>query len=440
MDYKQLRLSYPRFTYLDFSYSFTGSVLNTTFHFTIPPDFKFTHRVNFRFPNVPRHTDHLDSLVFNLGLAEMFSYWKTTCSPAVAVQAGKLSPEQTSFWHKLFIKGMGEYYYKNGIDFTPPDFLTLTSSSSPSPTPVPAAVSLDDHQVLIPIGGGKDSLVTLELLRPHFTVLPFVINPVPAVNHLLSVTETPAAITADRIFDPQILDLNRRGFLNGHVPVSAFYAFAATIAAFVSGGKFVAFSNENSSNEGNTMYLGQEINHQYSKSQEFELDLSAYLEHLVPQLSYFSFLRPLSELQIAKIFVGFPQYFPVFTSCNTNFKLTPGPSSLPPGSLWCKTCPKCVSTALLLACFIGKPGVAAIMGAYPPDLPENRPLLDDLLGRNPVKPFECVLTRAEAAAAWEAVETGQTGKLNSLLATFVSSPNLPPQFAALLPPGGIISR
>ncbi len=433
MDYNELRRRYPNFTYLNFTRSISGNRLHATFRYSLTPDLNFTHKVTFIFPHPVTDQDGLDNLVFHLGLSEMFSYWKLTCSPIVDIQAGKLFPDQIAFWHKLFLKGMGEYYYKNQINFTLADFLTLKNSADAEIAPIHEQDSLSPKQVLVPIGGGKDSLVTLELLRPHFDILPFIVNPVPAINPLLSVAQIPSGVMVERILDPQLLDLNKRGFLNGHVPISAFYAFASVLSAYVSKTKYIAFSNESSSNEGNTLYLGEEINHQYSKSQEFELDLSTYLHDLVPDLSYFSFLRPLSELQIAKIFSRLSQYFPVFTSCNTNFKLDPA-AHPQAGALWCKTCPKCVSTALLLACFVGKPGITAIMGAYPPNLPENQSIVDDLLGKNPVKPFECVLTRAEANAAWEAVELGQPASLNSLLTHLTPSPNLPDRFAALLPP------
>jgi hypothetical protein len=359
----------------------------------------------------------------------MFSYWKTTCSPEVLIGAGSLDSEQISFWHKLFIKGMGEYFYKNDIDFTTPSFLTLTSTGS-QPDFNSNPFDLSAAKVLVPVGGGKDSLVTLELLKRDFAVTPFVVSPVPVITTVLKKSGVNPGVTVERVFDPQLFQLNSAGFLNGHVPISAFYAFSAVLASSALSIKYVAFSNESSSNEGNTIFHGTEINHQYSKTGEFETDLSDYLKYINIPVSCFSFLRPLSELQITSIFSHYPQYFSHFTSCNNNFKMDP--NTHPTGSLWCKKCPKCVSTALLLASFIGVDQVVDIMGAFPPDLPENRTILNDLLGLTPVKPFECVLSRAEAQATWEKLNAGSTEKFSHQLELVRSSQNLPPAFAKIL--------
>lgn len=422
MDATALRAKYPKFTYEAFSHTSSDTEIQITFTYLIPKDFTFHHQLTLPLSTSTLSPEKLNELIFQLGLSLIPSYWKLTCSPLIEINAGHLNTEQLKFWHKLFIKGMGEYYYKNNIDFTASDFLTLTSpnaASSPSSfLPKPAK----SQSILIPIGGGKDSIVTLELLKNHFPVTAFAINPHPNISLITKVTQT-NLISITSTLDPLLLKLNAKGFLNGHVPVSAFYMFASLLTASLFNIPSVAFSNENSSNEGNTEYQGHVINHQYSKSAEFENDLSAYLSSFTP-VSVFSFLRPLNELQIAKLFSRFPQYFAIFTSCNKNFKLNP--SAHPQGSLWCKTCPKCVSTALLLTPFLPKQKIISIMGAYPPDIPENQTIVKELLGELPIKPFECVLSRAEAQAA----HTGSD--LEKLLSDWQTSSNLPSNFASVL--------
>jgi len=396
MTYQQLRRKYPKFIYEKFA------VENGTlkFFYSIPPDHRFTHQITF---DKRQLLDIDPRLVFHIGLAEMPSYWKATCSPLIEIKAGNLTKKQLSFWHKLFIKGMGEYFYKNQIDFTQKDFLTITTTSI---TPFNPPLNLrGGNSVLIPLGGGKDSLVTLELLKKHFPVTTLIINPTPAMQELCQ-------ITVKRTIDPYLLQLNKTGHLNGHVPLSAAIAFISVFAAQASQNKYVAISNERSSDEGNATYLGQEINHQYSKTLEFETDLNKYLSGLTP-VKYFSFLRPLYETQIAKIFAHYPQYFHTFTSCNKNFKIDP--KEHPVGSLWCKTCPKCVSVALLL----GKEVATKIMDVYPPEMPENKTIMDGLLGVTPVKPFECVLTRDEALG-------------NIDMNSWLDNPNMPSQFSLIL--------
>lgn len=403
MTYQELRQKYPKFIFKSFSKEIIDGKLVLKFEYQTPPDLAFTHTLEIS--NLENFGCD-DVLIFNIGLSEMFSYWKATCSPIVEIQAGSLTSDQTAFWHKLFIRGMGEYYYKNQIDFTPDDFIVIKTTYTSPPTPSPKlGEGKSRGEVLVPVGGGKDSIVTLELLKKHFKIIPMMINPVPAMIDVCNVASVEKPINIARQLDPRLLELK---YLNGHVPLSASIAFISILLGF----KHVALSNERSSDEGNTTYLGHNINHQYSKSLEFETDLNKYLENIT-HVKYFSFLRPLYELQITKLFIKYPQYFKVFTSCNKNFKIDP--STHPVGSLWCKTCPKCVSVALLL----GSEIVTKIMGCYPPEMPENKAIMDGLLGLTPVKPFECVLTRDEALG-------------NIDMNSYMENPNMPKEFEKIL--------
>ena len=440
MKYQELRHKYPKFIYEKFEYEIVNGDLEIKFFYSIPPDHHFTHKINLSPNPSPKLGEGnqrgevlptLDNLIFHMGLSLMPSYWKSTCSPVIEIRAGNLSASQISFWEKLFLKGMGEYFYKNQIDFTEKDFLALSAfKTSPHPSPRLGEGEEGEvfkkiwgnNKVLVPVGGGKDSIVTLELLKPHYNVIPFLVDPVPLMLNVCKTASLSPFILTSTI-DPHLHELNSLGYLNGHVPITATHSFEALLAAQITECKYITFSNERSSDEGNTEYLDHTINHQYSKSLEFETDFNQYLLFLNSHISYFSFLRPLYEIQITRIFSRYPQYFKIFSSCNTNFKLDP--KSHPKG-LWCQHCPKCVSTAMMLACFIGKDKVSEIMGSYPPDLPENISIMDDLLGKNPVKPFECVLTRAEANAAF-------TGKgLDRILSSWQDNPNMPKEFEDIL--------
>ena len=408
-----LRKKYPKFIFEKYDWNIEDGQLVVRYYYQTPPDHNFIHTLIFK--NLPLdNIKNLSALLFQIGLSEMPSYWKATASPTIEVQCGHLNLEQTQFWHKLFIRGMGQYFYENQIDFTAPDFLTINSFGQPT-TINDHRMTINDH-VLVPIGGGKDSLVTLELLKKNFPVTPFIINPIPSVLQLCQIASTPPPITGNRTIDPYLRKLTQQGYLNGHVPLNAVIAFISVFVAAASQNKYVAISNERSSNEVNTTYLNTDINHQYSKTLEFETDLNTYLSPLT-SVKYFSFLRPLYEIQITKIFSHYPQYFNNFTSCNKNFKIDS--QQHPKGSLWCKNCPKCVSLALLLIPWIGKAKVTQIMGGYPPDMPGNQEILKELRGEKPVKPFECVLTRAEALG---------TVDLNS----WQDNPNMPPEFTNIL--------
>lgn len=427
MTYTDLRTRYPKFIFDNYTFEKIDHDLFVKFFYSAPPDHKFSHQIVFK--HIPDSVDYtkLVNFYLHIGLSLIPSYWKATCSPRIEIHCGHLDALQTKWWLKLFEKGMGEYYFQNQIDFTPSNFLTLTSTGEES---LPTMDITAKESVLIPMGGGKDSITTLEILRPHYPITLFAINPVPVMKNIQHISGVIDFIEVTSTIDPYLLELNSQGYLNGHTPVSSVYAFTALAAAAIYGQKHVAFSNERSATEGNTTYLGREINHQYSKTLEFETDLATYIPmHMTSSIDYFSLLRSLYELQIALIFSYRPQYFNFFTSCNKNFKLDP---TSHPESLWCKRCPKCVSTGLLLGAFVGKDKISEIMGAYPPDLPENQEIMKELLGEKPVKPFECVLTRREAKLALDMIENGPSDEFSDFLSEWEDNPNLPTELAKIL--------
>lgn len=427
-----LRAKYPRFIYQNYSTEIVGTDLHLKYFYSTPLDHNFTHQYIFRNlpPSALANLDYYKNFLAHLGLTQLFSYWKAACSPQIEIQPLSFTAKQTDWWHKLLIHGMGEYFYKNQIDFTAADFVQIISAPD-NFIPANNDLPVTSNQVLIPLGGGKDSLITLELLKPLYQVNTFMVNPTPAMLQLSAQAGFTKPVIVESKLEHHLLDINHQGYLNGHVPFSASLALLSSFAALLTHSKHIAVSNERSSNEGNTTYLGYEINHQYTKTQEFENDFQSYLTtYLHQDLHYFSFLRPLYELQITRLFATLPQYFSSFTSCNFNFKLDK--SLHPKDSLWCCHCPKCVSLALLLTPFIGKARVTEIMGQYPLDLPENKQILDELLGKLPVKPFECVLTREEANIALNMIDGKTTPQIQAFLSSWVDNPNMPTEFSQIL--------
>src|SRR5262249_4864488 len=185
-----------------------------------------------------------------------------------------------------------------------------------------------------------------------------------------------------------LLDLNRRGFLNGHTPFSAYLAFLGAACMLLYGYSSVIVSNERSSEEGNVRYRGQDINHQYSKSFRFERLFDEYLQkYLAANVRYFSYVRPLYELQIGRLFANFPMFFDIFKSCNRNRS-----------DGWCGQCPKCLSVFLTMYPFVPHSTITKIFGGSLFDREDNIPILQELAGFG-TKPFECVATGEEIFAA-----------------------------------------
>jgi len=433
----ELRKKYPTFVYKRYSYALQGKNLHMSFDFEVPASSADGGEIKFQpqlvIKNVSKeHINRagestLENLVFHLGLAEMPSYWKATASPNIIIEAGTLSRAQINWWHDLFMRGMGQYFYEDNIDFTKKGFLTIEATEPPSSSlPARSAGSRRageaglrrakgvlftkklSKRTLVPIGGGKDAIVTYELLKQAGEELrSFILNPKKEHTTILRKMEEGSPVVALRTIDSKLLELNRKGYLNGHTPFSAYLAFLTTLCAMLFDYKYIALSNERSSNEGNVEYLGKTINHQYSKSFDFEEKFRLYSKkYLASELEYFSFLRPLYELQIAKLFSNYPQYFATFLSCNEAHKTASGTQKTtgPPASQaralragkWCRKCSKCLFVFASLYPFVQEKQLVKTFGA---NLLEDRtliPLMEELVGERNFKPFECVGTTKES--------------------------------------------
>lgn len=380
-----LREKYDTFLYRDYSIERTDSEYRVIYRFEIPGLSTFSPE--WRFP-VGREVEPevLNSLVFQLGMAETISYYKCACPRVLKVCCGFLSKEQLDFWRKLTYNGLGEFLYRNEITVSEEELLTIVCEPSGSrPSPVD---HLPSEGCLVPVGGGKDSSVTLELLKEE-AVTTFTINRNQTEQNVIDLCEEKQGdYVATRILSPELLELNRQGYLNGHTPFSSIVAFSSYLAAYLSGRRYITLSNETSANE--TTVANSFVNHQYSKSFEFEQDFMRYIRGVVvSDITYFSLLRPLTELQIAALFSHCVKYHKVFRSCNVGSK----------SGIWCCHCPKCLFVYIILLPYLSEERLTGIFG-------ENllcKATLDEdfrrLTGLLPDKPFECVGTRKEVLAS-----------------------------------------
>ena len=405
--YLSLRRQYPVFEYEAYHYSDEADGLRLWFDFRMGDiEFHPTALVERR-PFLNFGTD-IDAIVFNIGMVELVSYWKCACPPTVKVLCGALSDEQIAFWRKLYWNGLGEFYYTNGIDETPEAFMQVQCEPGGHSSAFHVIQNADKY--LVPIGGGKDSVVTLELLRrAGKSVRPLIMNPRGATVECAAKAGFPIddVLVIRRTIDPTLLDLNAKGYLNGHTPFSAMLAFYTQLASALSGIPNVALSNESSANE--STVLGTTVNHQYSKSLEFEDDFRAYTHGF----NYFSFLRPLSELQIAMLFSRFTAYHDVFRSCNVGSKQ----------DIWCGHCAKCLFAYIILSPFIAPERLNAIFGKSMLDDTTLRTEFLQLLGQAETKPFECVGTVSEVNTALSmAIERWYTTSRPVLLNDFTPVP------------------
>ena len=306
------------------------------------------------------------------------------CAPNIA-----LTEAERAFVIDVYENGLGEFYARNNLK----RFGRL-SISAPHDAEAPAPVSLPDR-ALLPIGGGKDSLVSVELLEAaSIDFTPFAVNPKgPIVSSVDTIGREPLYVT--RTLDKEMIRLGKEpGYYNGHVPSTAINSMIASLCALLFGYNRIVLSNERSASEGNVVFDGRETNHQYSKSLDFERRIAAILARTTGgALAYFSLLRPYSEARIAALFAREKRYDRVFSSCNRNFRLDGND-----GPLWCGECPKCHFVFLIFAPVMDKDRLVSIFGQNLLDKPDHEASFRELTGLAGQKPWECVGEILEAAA------------------------------------------
>ena len=396
MEFCRLRKRHPAFIYHSFQVRQKNKKLRIQFRFLLKPNIEFAPILVIPFKNsLPQ--EQLENFIFHLGLIEMISYWKAACSPEIIIKAGCLSSRQIKWWKDLFIHGLGEFFYQNKINPSRKDLLNIRCEKPKRK--IKSKFKLNKREGnLILVGGGRDSAVSLELLKKlesrqgslifkTTTTSTTIIKP---AGKIIKAAGFPPPLIASRIIDPRLLQLNKQGYLNGHTPFSAYLAFLGVFIAAMHSFKRVIVANERSADEKNLTYHSLKINHQYSKSFRFERLFRQYTrQYLTPQIEYFSFLRPLYELQISKLFSGFPQYHSLFLSCN------PGQKT----GYWCGKCAKCAFVYLSLAPFLSPKKMKKIFGQNYFYRPEIISHLEKLVGLKKHKPFDCVGTEKEAILA-----------------------------------------
>lgn len=385
--YNELRNKYDTFIYDSYEIEELENTTKITYNFIVPSLTQYKPTLEVKKFKIDSFTKNL---IFHIGLVELVSYWKATCSKNVIIKAGYINKEQMDFFKKLYFYGLGELFYTNGITPNYDDFINIKCELKEQNIEIPNYVGNGN---LIPIGGGKDSNVTLEIMKSDFEDnLCFIINPKQVT---LSCAQTAGysnekIVTVKRTIDKNLIELNKQGFINGHTPFSALVAFLSYFNAYITGKKYILLSNESSANESNVD--GTKINHQYSKTYEFECDFNEYTKkYFKIDIKYFSLLRPLSEYQIAMLFSNYEKYHEIFKSCNVGSKKEPWH--------WCCSCPKCLFVYIILSPFLYKEKLIRIFGE---DLFEKEDLLDifiELTGYGKTKPFECVGTYEEVRYA-----------------------------------------
>ncbi len=395
-----------------------------------------------RFPAAPYQLDAQRSAAVEAALRLLHliagvSYYKAAAPPRIRIDGYRIGADCAALLTEVYENGLGEFAYRNGlelrgkINFPHEPLFEGVAPGAVDANALAPARGLGRH-ALVAIGGGKDSLVSIEALRKAGVAQTVSwVGASPLIKACAERTGLPM-LNIGRSLAPQLFEMNKQGALNGHIPVTAVNSAILVLAALLHDADQVVFSNERSASYGSLIPGTGEVNHQWSKGWRFERDFARYLRaHVAADLHYFSLLRPFSELAVARQFARIDRYDAHFSSCNRNFHLL----GERPAQRWCGVCPKCHFVFLALAPFMPKPRLMAIFGRNLLDEPEQAAGFDALLEFREHKPFECVGEGRESRAAMAALAALPTWREDALVARFAEEirPQLADQDLLLAP-------
>ena len=369
-----------------------------------------------RFPGAPfaldaARAEAVQRALRLLHLVAGVSYYKAAVPPQIVIEGEGIDAATAALLTSIYENGLGEFAYRNGLSLRGKIHFPVAGTLAPMP-----ALGLRDR-ALVAIGGGKDSLVSIEALRALGVDQTVAwVGSSPLIKACAERTGLPT-LNVTRALSPLLFEYNKQGALNGHIPVTAVNSAILAMAALLTGHAQVVFSNERSASYGSLIPGTGEVNHQWSKGWDFERDFAAHLRsHVAADLAYYSLLRPFSELAVARQFARLDRYDQHFSSCNRNFHLL----GERPAQRWCGVCPKCHFVFLALAPFMPKPRLVAIFGRNLLDEADQAPGFDALLEYRDHKPFECVGEGRESRAAMDALADSPAWREDALVKRYAS--------------------
>ncbi|MBR7159343.1 MAG: hypothetical protein IKD08_06705 [Alphaproteobacteria bacterium] len=374
------------------SYAFDAEKGVLSLNYAVDDAYTFTERIIFPKPfrNLSEKEERALLRVFRaLHIAAGVSYYKAFLCPKMEVMTEPLTHNEAVFFTDFYIKGLGEFSFRNDVVIKP-DFKPEANYVEPETLDLP-------QRILVPVGGGKDSSVVTEVLKnAGYKPVLFAVGQPKPIKECMEVAGLETLIVKREV-SPLLLELNQaNNTFNGHVPVTGILSFIMAAVSILYGFSAIVMANERSANVGNVRKDDMTVNHQWSKSLEFETAFRNFVgQNLFLGLEYFSLLRGVSELAIAKKFAELKAYHPVFTSCNRAFKIDESKRI----EHWCGVCDKCRFVFLALAPFMKKAEMVKIFGTNLLAEPSQERGYKELLGLAAYKPFECVGEIEESAAA-----------------------------------------
>jgi hypothetical protein len=383
------------FTFKD--YAISEDRTESVFRYSLVTDEQvFEYKEKMKWPEPLKVSPAIDSLHKSLHLALGMSYYKTFIPPDVN-HGYELTQPEAEFWNTAYTDGLGEFFYKNDLD---PSVLPQFKPQEGARIESDKTLELQ-QRALLGIGGGKDSIVAGELLlETGLDLAGFVL----ATKSNTGITKEVADVmglnlaVVERTIDPDLIYANDlQGAYNGHVPISLIFALVGSVLAIANNAAYVIVANESSASIPQVQWHNREVNHQWSKSLEFEVLFQNYIHETVTLgLQYFSAIRPLSSIGVARLFAKYPKYFEHFTSDNSLFKIKQSEREHP---RWSKDSSKSLSSFMLLAPWLENEDLMRAFGKNFLDDAELLPMFKDLLGVDGATVLDCVGTPDELKAS-----------------------------------------
>lgn len=324
-----------------------------------------------------------------------------------------ISPQVQEIWRHCFLRQFGEWRYRNGMEYRQPHLPQLLGpcvETPQAPLHDAAASSEAKRRILLTNGGGKDSLVGMLLLND--AQLPYDIYegtlPLGGSHEVQrSLLEELRAVASEgdtRLITVEIsddffscdpasfdrLEVQARhyksDFAVGHTANYPGY-FPIILNHGYSG---VWFNIEASADRTMAVWNDEDINHQWCKSVEYQ-DLSTQLFRLLTgqrfEDGFSSTLRGAYDSVIYAIAGSEPAMLAKAHSCNLE-------------KPWCRKCPKCCFSYLMMCSVLGEHYAQTVMGVSSSlfDDSDNRSHWRDLLDARHVA-WECVPSHLECLQA-----------------------------------------
>ncbi len=387
------------------SFSFDKNSLIATFRYSFDEKQYFQERINFFSKSFKLNKNISDSIInnlmFHLHIALWISYYKLFPTKKLKLKFGFLNDKQIKFWKKFYLNWLWEFFIKNDFDFQ--DILNFENQNSSSLCLVKNN-RFDicwDKSILL-WWGWKDSIVSSILLeeeKKEFAT--FVFWKIDKIKKNTLKILSKKNMLVERNLSENLFRLNELWYYNWHVPITWIISFVSVVSAYLYNIKNIILSNEKSANQWNVFWKWLNINHQYSKSWEFENDFRKYIfDNISTNINYYSKLRDKFEIEIAEIFSKkAKKYFKYFSSCNWNFKITSKKNYKK--WLWCCECEKCSFVYLILSAFLSQKDMFNIFWQNLFDKKELLFIYKWLLWLTQNKPFECVWTYDESLKAFK---------------------------------------